>query len=407
MNKIFSVSLVIIHTLTLTVLGQSLETDITNYLIEKKILDSTEIFHNAELIKLDKKVFEEKVDYYDYIYQRWPIKRKVRVGVIDGKIYAFPEDFNLLTKYLSKNNLTKEQSVLTLMKIMLNEDDIIESHNVIDKTIEYINYKYEVVTWTKINGVRSHWYFNFRDNKINIICIGILEVFVGDYEFVNEGISGGSRVIYYRLITDNGGKDPKSNSVGIKNWKGEFITFLGLEYYKSENVIVVDNDVATPTEERNIEIWLVDFGYYEQVDVVISINYMFGTPTEIYNETLTTDEDGNIIAPWTVPSDVLHTGEYKITATQVNNNTIQDIKHFFIYEQKSGNFQNEFNYGYKIYFGDQFTGFNSTEITQFVNNTEVSIGHVYQEEIFNWDFTSPKNIDNDEFWIYTVVKLVR
>lgn len=384
------VSIVILF--SLNSYSQVSKSEVSNYLINSNILESSQINSNSELIQLDKNVLDEKIVFYDFVYETFPLVRKIRIATIDGGIYSFPEDFNLLTKFFSEKNINIEQRIELLMKILLNDGDKIEAINVTDKQFTNIKFNYDVITWTKINGIKTHWYFSLKKESINIIREEIIDVFSGEYEDLEDVLIPGKGVVnYYKLLSENGSKSPLSETVKIENWEGDIITFNGSDELFTENVIVVNNNNPTPVAERDIEIQISGFGSSKQVRVVIEITGQ----TPIYNAISSTNFFGNVKIVWTVPSTV-HTGKYSITATRVDDNSINDVKSFFIYKAKTGDLPNETDYDYKIYYGDQFANFNSTDIETFASNLVSSIGDVYNEEIGEWGFPSPKTIDNDE-----------
>jgi hypothetical protein len=200
MKTLISIFMAICLNLYSTGFGQVSKNDVSNYLVEKKIIDSSEIFLPALLKELNKKVLDDAIKYYDYIYEPGLVK-KIRVGYLNDNVYVFPVDFNMLLNDLNKHDLTKEQSVLTLMDILMNEEDTIESKHEIDKVEINIKYQYEIITWSKINGIRSRLYFTFRDGKINSIRGEVIDVFVGDYEYLEDiSIPGKGKTYFYNLI---------------------------------------------------------------------------------------------------------------------------------------------------------------------------------------------------------------
>jgi hypothetical protein len=227
MKNLISIYMAICLTLTLTGVGQVSKDDVSNYLIEKQIINANEVFPDNQLIDLKKNLFEKKVLYYDFIYRTRPVIEKVRIGIFENKIYAIPQDFNLLINDLDKHDLTKEQRVLMLLKIMLNPNDSIELKKNVDTSFFNIKYKYEVITWSKINGIRSNLYFSFEENKIRCIYEVILDVFIGNFE-TNDNVltPGKGHHNIYNLFTNLSNKNSKSQTVTVYNWEDLLLLHL-------------------------------------------------------------------------------------------------------------------------------------------------------------------------------------
>ncbi|MCB1318646.1 MAG: hypothetical protein KDK34_00250, partial [Leptospiraceae bacterium] len=110
-------------------------------------------------------------------------------------------------------------------------------------------------------------------------------------------------------------------------------------------------------------------------------------------QTINTNLIGYGSYSWEIPDDV-HTGKCRIVASD-GATTI--TKHFFIYRRLTGDIPGESDYDYNVLYGDQFANFNETDIENYAADNRTSILDTYLEEVTNWHFPSPKDIDPDVF----------
>ncbi len=106
----------------------------------------------------------------------------------------------------------------------------------------------------------------------------------------------------------------------------------------------------------------------------------------------TTNFWGNAEQDITFP-DTLFTGKYKVY--QVGNE-YETERYFFIYETITSPLPNTTNYNSRIFFCDQFKDFNHNAINNLAENIKLKFNDVFNTEINNWNFLSPKDIDPDE-----------
>ena len=256
--------------------------------------------------------------------------------------------------------------------------------------IHKTTYDIQIISWTKINGVRRRWNFKFKDGQIHHYATLILDRFSGDYILdedlpkPSKGRSGSGAFDIIQRTTE------RTESVLIKNHSNEEITFSNslFDHYQTY-VVVKDDGISKPVSERTVIIELSDFFPLSDVDVEVTIE-KGGTVHTLFNQVIPVDASGNANHNWEIPSDV-HTGKCKITANGINT------KYFFVYRTRSDDIPSEeLNYNYQILYGDQFTSFNEAVIETFADNITTSFLDVYNEEISNWHFPSPVDIDLDE-----------
>ena len=95
----------------------------------------------------------------------------------------FPRDFNKLL--LDSNNLATKENELAIaekyVELSRHDETFIEQSEMKKVDINGITYDIQIISWTRINGVRIKWNFTFKDGQIyNFASMG-LDVFVGDY----------------------------------------------------------------------------------------------------------------------------------------------------------------------------------------------------------------------------------
>ena len=391
-----------------------LKEQIRDFLVEKEMNVVKSIGDHLNLFGLER-IIDQK-NYKDYeIYQA-----SIDVGLIyrftilkkNDNLYLMPRDFNKLL--IDSNNLATKENELAIaekyVELCRIDETIIEQSEIKKVSINTYavenkenfyttTYNVQIISWTKVNGVRIKWNFTFKDGQIHRYAILILDRFTGDYFFDEElprpskGSSGSSTFDIIQRTQE------RTELVTIKNHSDEEITFSDVEHpnddfkYKHEYVVVKDDGNPKPPNERTVIIELSDFTPLSNVDVIITIKKDAAIDT-LFNQAIPVDASGNANHNWEIPADV-HTGKCKITANGGNE------KYFFIYRTRSNALPGELNYNYHILYGDQFAGFNESVIETFADNVTTSIDTVYNEEINNWNFPSPEDIDlNDSLDIY-------
>jgi predicted outer membrane repeat protein len=383
-----------------------LKKQIRDFLVKRGVEVMKNSYGHLNLFGL-KKMNPQKT-YKDYEIYRASIDmglltRRVIMKKNDN-LYLMSNDFNKLL--IDSNNLATKENELaiaekyvelcTLDETIIEQSELKEVH--IPETIYDIHkkahihetiYDIQIISWTKINGVIRRWNFTFKDGQIHRFAILILDMFKGDYildEDLLRSPKGSSESYTYNLIHRT---QERTESVTIKNHSDEEITFTDSTLkYNHTYVVVKDDGISKPPNERTVTIELSDFIPLSNVDILITIKKDANTHT-LFNQVIPVNASGNANYNWEIPADV-HTGKCKITANGGN------AKYFFIYRTRSDDLPEELNYDYRILYGDQFANFNEPVIETFADNVTTSILDVYQEEINNWNFPSPKNIDLDE-----------
>ena len=340
-----------------------LKEQIRDFLIKKEMNVVKSIGDHFNLMGLEQ-ITDQKT-YKDYeiyrasidmgLIERYTILKK------DDNLYLIPYDFNKLL--LDSNNLASKENELEIaekfVELFTQDKVIIEQSeiNKVDKNGRTCDI--QIISWTKVNGIRIRWSFAFKDGQIFNCHSLILDVYNGDYirnEDIGAPSKGSSGSIAIKFIHRT---QERTETVTINNFSSQEITFTNaaLKYYQTY-VVVKDDGVPKPINERTVTIELSDFTPLSNVDVKITIEKT--TTDTLFNQVIPVDASGNANHNWEIPSDV-HTGKCEITANGGN------LKYFFIYRTRSNALPGELNYNYHILYGDQFAGFNESVIEAFLS----------------------------------------
>ena len=269
-----------------------LKKQIRDFLIEKEIDVKRSIGNHLNLFGLER--ITDKKTYKDYeIYQAdFGIGSTQRYTILkkNDDLYLMPRDFNKLL--VDSNNLAKKENELaiaekyvelcTLDETIIEKSEIkkvgINTYAVDNKENFYTTtYDIQIISWTKVNGIRTRWNFTFKDGQIHRYAILILDRFTGDYirdEDIgtpSKGRSGSGTLNIIQLTSE------RTESVTIINHSNEVITFSDddppddiIKYYQTY-VVVKDDGIPKPDSMRTVSIELSDFTANSDVDVIITI----------------------------------------------------------------------------------------------------------------------------------------
>jgi hypothetical protein len=383
--------------------GQTIKEMVNNYLIEKQTIKKSEINKNEKMVSLNNVKIYKDYDIYNVMIQEYPFTRRHLVLVKGDNVYLMPIDYN---KLLRDNGEKIDSGNAIRMAEKFVDLSIIDSTSIGrsetgDFNVTGSPYNVRLTTWTKVNGIRRQWNFQFKNGQFYQVRVQVVDILVGEF-IRNEDIPtpavGDVQYLSPKIVSAT---DGLFGNISIQNYLNEEITFsdniLDPVRLKEENVIARRNNNGTSDAERTITIQLTSYLPLSLVMVTITVENGL-LPYVLTVQPVLVDLSGSATFSWIVPDDV-HTGKCNAFATDLG--LFFDSKSFFIYRSRTGNLPNEAAYSYRILYGDQFADFNEQNIENFANNLQTSIVNVYQEEIVDWGFPSPKDIDLDQsFDIY-------
>ena len=369
---------------------ENFEEKVKTYLIEKQVIKTNEQI--IDILSLNNVKNFKDYDIFQVEIQEFPSPRRCLILRKNNETFLMSRDFNKLLKDSNeiiniKNSIQLAEKFIELSFI---NETLIEKSEYRNVTIGKIDYDIQLITYSKINGIQRQWNFKIHNDQFSTVRVVVIGVFVGDYQR-NENISipsvGNIQYLSPKLLSRNNYRD----NIEIKNYQGDDISFSEPHDLYEDNVIVRKNGNATPTNERTVEINLTGFTILSDISILITIEKN-ATVHTLLDIVVGANAIGSASYDWEIPADV-HTGKCHIFADDGSDG---DEKDFFIYRSLNGDLPNENDYDYMVYYGDQFSNFNLEDIEDFADNCETSIIDVYQDEIVNWSFPSPLDIDLDD-----------
>jgi len=156
-------------------------------------------------------------------------------------------------------------------------------------------------------------------------------------------------------------------------------------HYSKLHIILNENEIKKSDSERKIRIKVEKFSTNSEVYYQILI------PGEnpLNEGIIYTDENGNGKMDYIFPPNV-HTGRYEVDVWESKDEVFK--KAFLVYNVLTEQFEAEENYYSTIYYADEFSDFNNSEIFNFARECQNAI-QVINKQYNNWHFTSPEDID--------------
>ena len=187
---------------------------------------------------------------------------RYNIVVKGDSLYLMPNDFNKLlvdSDNLATNRKKEKEIIRKFIELYMYNDVRIEKIERKKIKVKNVEYNYEIISWTKINGIKIRWYVEFFQNRIRNFRYKILKTFSGNYikdknSYVPiEGETFSSALDFYSFI------DNSRSVLDVKNYLDEEISFSdphNIFCFYEKYVILKENGIAKPDSERTIRIEL-------------------------------------------------------------------------------------------------------------------------------------------------------